>query len=142
MYPTMPTLCPPLASNRELCPLQYGRDTKETPRKKLNLADHNLPSTVHNITNHIPSTQVLINHDIVDTDIYEADLYDTSLTSDICCNDQSITQDFPAYFVSNSSDQPSALTTFAESQLKPEHASDNKPFRKSPAQLETVEKKI
>ena len=107
MQPTMPTVCPSLAPNREMCPLQYGRDTKEAPRKKLNLADSNLPSTVHNITNNIPSTQVLINPDIVDGDIYEAGLNDISLTYDIywmTLDDQTLNHDFLANFVSNSSD--------------------------------------
>ena len=46
-------------------------------------------------------------------------------------DEPSLTQDFPAYFVSNSTDaQQAALTTAADSQLTPEHAPDTKIFRK------------
>ena len=101
MQPTLPTLCPSLAPNREMCPLQYGWNTQEAPRKKLNHADYNLPISVHKIpnTHNMPSNKVLINPDIVDTDICEDNLNEISLTSDIYCmtlNEKSLTHDFPA----------------------------------------------
>ena len=53
-------------------------------------------------------------------------------------DDKALNQYFPAYFMSNSSEQPSTLTTVAKSQLEPEHVPDIKPFRKSPAQIEAL----
>ena len=59
-----------------MCPLQYEWDTLEAPRKNLNNADSDLPISVHKTpdTYNIPSNQVLINPDIVNTDICEDDL--------------------------------------------------------------------